>query len=973
MICKATRSATVTRCFKNNLRKIFSNPLIYVAVLTGAVFICFGRTLGSYFLADDFGEVAYVAKIFDGDWPRLWSNFTGNYMQVPSMAVYRPWLLMTLFFDFAVWKTNAAGYYFTNVLHYLACTILIFTLIRMLTSYWGRLRSNLAATFSGLLFATHPLHCESVSWVVGRVDIVCLTYYLLGLVSVALYVRNLNKRWLILTFACFWLGILTKEMAIALPVTATLLAFLWGNSKALKEKNSSEKSQEKVLKPKSGNDLNFDPLSPHAPQPSSQVISTEPSRASAIAALQKLDHELHPHASPAQSLSEGELVDTTSEITSPDYAVSIAAPPLLSQRFAAAFPVGTMLFACTVIYFIIRYACLGTITGGYTGSIGSSQFSGILQKWTDLDTVMRIVFPLNQFVFGDGAAQKNLLSGIYLLLIALATTRLVIGSLPRRWLLFIFVSSITALAPIYQLWGIGYELEGSRFVFFLTVSLSMLFPIILFSPLQKIPDTTSQPPVSETPPPKAAPSKQAEIKPAQQANIRLMVLSVVALTSLTMVFARLTLRNNIPWVHAGKQTESIHEKAATLSKSTPAGKLVGVVGIPKDEGGAHMILNGTTFRHLITPPFAEPGLTGKILTFEPSLFGDADKIDTAHFKEALSRPDVASFLVWDMDQKDFVSFNPGTPAAIPQPISISLLGPASNAPVGTLQNGPVASYPYTQGRGDIGKNGLIANAESGLGIRISGLHLRPAQFDYVVIKTHSPSQAIVTTVATASAEKKSLFRTNTSKVQIESSTNEKTLLNVRLSEKFTELADGSTRVEVRLPVSAYWRYFCAGEITGMVIDLPALNSSGASEQKGRSALAIDSVDLLPASLIAPDVSVLERTSADDGAFTIDRRKRADASVRIAVDATKLQETSAIEMQILHKNFFFDNLKSEAALVSGTNKVLRAAGNKTTFVIPDEIVKSSGYVQLRLRCVDRRNQQVGEYSFPITLKVVANQL
>ena len=632
-----------------------------------------------------------------------------------------------------------------------------------------------------------------------------------------------------------------------------------------------------------------------------------------------------------------------------------------------------MLFACTVVYFIIRYACLGTITGGYTGSIGSSQFSGILQKWTDLDTVMRIVFPLNQFVFGDGGAQRNLLSGIYMILIALATTRLVIGSLPRRWLLFIFVSSICALAPIYQLWGIGYELEGSRFVFFLTVSLSMLFPIILFSPLQKIPATGLPPGVIETPPSTAVPSKQTVLKPALQASGRLMVLSIVALTSLTLVFARLTLRNNIPWVHAGKQTESIHEKAAVLSKSTPEGKLVGVVGIPKDEGGAHMILNGTTFRHLITPPFAASGLTGKILTFEPSLFGDADKIDTAHFKEALSRPDVASFLVWDMDKKDFVAFNPGTPTAIPQPISVSLLGPASNAPVGNLQNGPVASYPYTQGRGDIGKNGLIENAESGLGIRISGLHLRPAQFDYVVIKTHSPAQAIGTKAATASGETKSLFRSNTCKVQLVSNTTEKTLLNVRLSEKVTRLTDGSSRVEVRLPVSAYWRYFCAGEITSMVIDLPALNSNGASDQNGLSALAIDSVDLLPASLIAPDVTVLARTSADDGAFTIDRRKSASATVRVAVDATKLPETSAIEMQILQKNFFFDNLKSEAALVSGTNKVLRANGKKTTFVIPDDIVKSSGYVQLRLRCVDSGNQQIGEYSYPITLKVVANQL
>lgn len=948
------------------MRKIFSNPLIYVAVLAGAVFICFGRTLGSYFLADDFGEVAYVAKIFDGDWPRLWSNFTGNYMQVPSMAVYRPWLLMTLFFDFAVWKTNAAGYYLTNLLHYLACTILIFTLIRLLTSYWGKLRSTLAATFSGLLFATHPLHCESVSWVVGRVDIVCLTYYLLGLVSVALYVRNLNKKWLILTFASFWVSILTKEMAIALPVTATALAFLWGNT--LKGGRTDELSKEKTATGKSGNDLNFDPSSPLPAQANPPVFSTEPSRASAIAALQKLDQELQPHATPA-SISEGEPVTIANNVTAPDAPGTTGAPIQLRQRIAVALPVAAMLFVCTVVYFIIRYACLGTITGGYTGSIGSSQFSGILQKWTDIDTVLRIVFPLNQFVFADGAAQKNLLSAIYLMLIALVTARLVIGSPPRRWLLFLFISSITALVPIYQLWGIGYELEGSRFVFFLTVSLSMLFPIILFSPLEKLPTSVQQSGVSGTTPTVENP---VQPKPARQASNRLLILSIVALSSLTLVFGKLTLKNNIPWIHAGKQTESIHAKAATLSKSTPSGKQVAVVGIPKDEGGAHMILNGTTFRTLIIPPFAEPGLTGKILTFEPSLFGDADKIDTAHFKETLLKPNVASFLVWDMDKKDFVSFNPGTPAAIPQPISISLLGPASSLPLGATPTGPIASYPYTQGRGDLGPNGLIENAETGLGIRISGLHLRPAQFDYVVVRAHSP------TAPDSTAEAKNIFRSDTCKVQLESSKNEKTSLNVRFDQKVTRISGNTSVLEIRLPVSAYWRYFCAGEITAMVIDFPPVERTPANGSNGPNggsrSLAIDSVDLLPAALIAPEVTVLDRTSADDGSFTIDRRKSADtAPVRIAVDTAKLKDADSVEMQILHKNFFFDNLKSEAALISGTETVLRATGTKTTFVIPDNIVKSSGYVQLRLKCLDSHNQQIGEYSFPITLRVVANQL
>ena len=293
------------------------------------------------------------------------------------MAVYRPWLLMTLFFDYAIWKTNAAGYYFTNLLHYLACTLLIFTLIKLLTSYWSKLRSNLAATFAGAIFAAHPLHCESVSWVVGRVDIVCLTYYLLGLVSVALYVRGLNKKWLILTFVSFWLGILTKEMAIGLPVTATALAFLWGNTKGSTYSGAGEPPSTKTISAKSGgNDLNFDPsVVANNPIPSPPDASTEPSRASAIAALQKLDQELEPQPqTPALPLADGVPVSaaqsasllTDGAAVLPNKSTFDSEPPIgfksdLRDRIKVALPVAIMLLGCTVVYFIIRYASLGTI------------------------------------------------------------------------------------------------------------------------------------------------------------------------------------------------------------------------------------------------------------------------------------------------------------------------------------------------------------------------------------------------------------------------------------------------------------------------------------------------------------------------------------------------------------------------------------------------------------------------------------
>ena len=274
---------------------------------------------------------------------------------------------------------------------------------------------------------------------------------------------------------------------------------------------------------------------------------------------------------------------------------------------------------------------------------------------------------------------------------------------------------------------------------------------------------------------------------------------------------------------------------------------------------------------------------------------------------------------------------------------------------------PIASFPYTQGRGDVSASGQIENAERGLGIRISGLNLRPAQFDYIAIRATAPR-------GTPLKASGSLFGAETCKVALESTTGQKSVINVRLTAQISKTADNKLAMEARLPLSAYWKFYSVGEIANIVIDLPSVKS-----------LQIDHVKLVPAALVAPSATVVERASADDGAYNVDKRLRKpenksnDAPVRIAVDASKLAGTARIEAQILYKNFFFDNLKSDAALKSGTQETLGAEGDKTTFVVPDKIVDSSGFIQLRVRALNKANQQIGEYSFPITLRVIANQL
>ncbi len=155
-------------------------PLLIISVI---VLAGFGRTIGSYFLEDDFGEVLYVSRIFSGDWQRIITNFTGNYMEIPTMKVYRPCLLLSLVADYAFWGTKAYGYFITNIAFLLAAALMLYLVLIELTRSWYRPRSVLFAIFSAALFASSPLHCESISLMVGRVDIICAFFYLLALWS----------------------------------------------------------------------------------------------------------------------------------------------------------------------------------------------------------------------------------------------------------------------------------------------------------------------------------------------------------------------------------------------------------------------------------------------------------------------------------------------------------------------------------------------------------------------------------------------------------------------------------------------------------------------------------------------------------------------------------------------------------------------------------------------------------------------
>jgi len=123
-------------------------------------------------------------------------------------------------FDKVSGKIDAGRFHLVNLLFHLLNVLLVFQLIYLLIR-----KMNLSA-IGALLFAIHPMHVESVSWISERKDVLYAFFFLLSVIAYIYYQRNEGKyKYLVYSFVCFCLSLLSKSMAVTLPVLLLLLDY----------------------------------------------------------------------------------------------------------------------------------------------------------------------------------------------------------------------------------------------------------------------------------------------------------------------------------------------------------------------------------------------------------------------------------------------------------------------------------------------------------------------------------------------------------------------------------------------------------------------------------------------------------------------------------------------------------------------------------------------------------------------------
>jgi hypothetical protein len=144
-------------------------------------------------------------------------------------ANWQPITSLSHMIDFHLFGWDPAGHHLMNVAIHLMNSCLIYVVVAKLVGRAGTEDRwvTIIAGISALVFAIHPQHVESVAMVAQKKDTLYCFFALLSTICYINYTssqRSGSRRaWYLSTFSFFTLSLLSKSMAVTLPVVFILL------------------------------------------------------------------------------------------------------------------------------------------------------------------------------------------------------------------------------------------------------------------------------------------------------------------------------------------------------------------------------------------------------------------------------------------------------------------------------------------------------------------------------------------------------------------------------------------------------------------------------------------------------------------------------------------------------------------------------------------------------------------------------
>lgn len=484
-----------------------------IAGLLALLVLClaaYSPVLFNFFNGDDFVHLSWLSEAIHR--PELvWRNFHSSWLDGTTTKFYRPLISVFMVSDYAMYGLNGLGFRLTNLAFHLASSVFIFAIARQLVDDSSRSNDESAngesesksksagfALLAAALFALHPLHPEAVSWITGRVDSVVTAFCLASFYFYVCFSKQGKAYLLLLSLAAAVLGLLSKEMAITLPVV--FLAY------------------ELIYAGLAGNILGR--LLPLSGSPDSKSASGE-AASKKIKAIQVIK------------------------------SIKTSLTPLLRTL-----PFFVLLGA----YFILRWYALGTFVGGYDNSLFFiADTRAFINGW--LHGLSFMLVPINKAMLGSHHIISKVLPALTIAALLLSALNSLTAKENRKHLLFLFLWFAFCLAPVYKIFNIADDLQGSRLAYLATAPLCFILALLVL------------------------PSPSLD---------RLKLLSYLKnflALSLTLLFALVLWINNQPWKEAGEENNAIRAGLQKIYRENSGDPQLLFLSLPDQIKGAYTCRN----------------------------------------------------------------------------------------------------------------------------------------------------------------------------------------------------------------------------------------------------------------------------------------------------------------------------------------------------------------------------------------------
>jgi len=221
------RSTLDVQLFYQPMQTIKNNfiSLLLIVIIGGGIY---ANSLPNSFVYDDL--VTVEENLFIRDWGNLTRFFSADYYSRSEEYSFRPLVTITYFSDYAIFGLNPWGYHLTNLILHLLTGIVIYFLSKKI------LPGTVGPLLTAMIFIIHPVQTEAVNGISFREDLLCCLFFIFALL---IYIsstkmkkrvlnngqhntigseRKINPAWFGLSILFFLLALLSKEMAITLPL-----------------------------------------------------------------------------------------------------------------------------------------------------------------------------------------------------------------------------------------------------------------------------------------------------------------------------------------------------------------------------------------------------------------------------------------------------------------------------------------------------------------------------------------------------------------------------------------------------------------------------------------------------------------------------------------------------------------------------------------------------------------------------------